>query len=122
MIDKFYALYKFVSDRLGVENIKLEELHSPNGVIMEIDSRGFSPVVDKIEISLYDDDIFRGFMLIDDFRFEYNSNEDDAIEDIKRYINAIKMQKIYIKGYKLLGVTFNKKLLIEDSGAHGTHL
>lgn len=115
MSDELQELYIFSVKLFGGKRVKKDEYRNPPGIEITIDTSNLaqSPIK-KVELSLYIGDTKVAFMLMDDFRFEYTTPQDEPIDNMKAYLVALANGKIYLKRQKFLGITVSSKIAIKD--------
>ncbi|HEX8182827.1 MAG TPA: hypothetical protein VF575_04475 [Candidatus Saccharimonadales bacterium] len=111
---EFDAISAICGDLFGVNNVEKTNIDSPQSVELTINTSFIenSPVP-KVWIGMYGDGISKAFMHFDDFDFEYDEINKNTIEDITKYLAAIKEGKLFIKSKRLFGLQFNKKIVLK---------
>lgn len=111
-MDKTYSELEDLAVRLfGKNNVTWEGHEDTGSLELDIIVSEKRPVK-RVGIYLYPATLSQSFMLIDDFRFEYEKPT-DAIAEVETYLRAITENKVYIKSWNIFGMKFNKRLLVK---------
>lgn len=108
----FADLHHTCVELFGSTKVAKKELADPEGIELTIDSGPLLGDINTIELAIYRGKEPRSFMHIGEFTFEYDTDEERAVQEMKEYLLAAKNKKLIVDGKHFFGFKLNKKLKI----------